>query len=358
MERRRRFVMETIGRSYPDTELAYDIRVKYPTLNFLKLWRHGNNLFIQVQQTTGAALRVKSMCAFVESIVKTPVSAHDFDTFDYTEMNMIYHYGVFRATGGDRRSDEKKSALKHLDDMTNEEKDAELRAHRLEVTIRDDKEATGSQNVLNQNSPNSVINSNNTNTNVTNNTTNNITNNITVHAYNYESIAHITTQEWQRLIEEGALHTDGLGHFAIIALGKVWELPENRNVRIKNNNNAEIAMPDGSYVPRSLATIVAETPTKMANFARAASRIIPEISELRSLPSGNLTVDKEGNHYECDYSESRQVVPGSIRPVVDTDLVGEMEDSWPSTNKGSLKMRNGLNTKRLVAANSNLSKSI
>ena len=332
--------METIERSYPDTELAHELRIKYPTLNLLKLWRHGNNLFIQVQRTKGAALRIKAMCEFVKSVVGTPVSAHDFDGFDYTEMDLIYHYGEFRKTGGDRRSEEKKSTLKLLADMTSEEKDAELRAHRMELVIQLEK---GSQNVLNQNSPNSIINSNNTNNNVTNNTTNNI-NNITVHAYNYESVAHITTQEWQSLIEEGALHTDGLGHFAIIALGKVWELPENRNVRI-TGNNAEIAMPDGSYAPRSMATIVAETPTKMANFARAASRIIPSISELRSLPSGNLTVDREGNHYECDYSESRQVVPGTIRPVVDTDLVGEMEDSWPRKNKGSLKMRNGLNTK-------------
>jgi hypothetical protein len=172
-------------------------------------------------------------------------------------------------------------------------------------------------------STNCAVNSNNT-TNITNN-------NITAHAYGAESIAHITTQEWQRLIEEAAVHDDGLGHFGIIALDKMCQIPANRNVRIVGGA-PEVARVDGSYAPRSMATLVAETPGKMANLARAASRAIPDASQLRSLPSGNLAVDREGNHYECSYDETRCIVPGSVLAVVDTLLVGAMEDAWPMRN--------------------------
>jgi len=347
MERKRRFLLHTVGSVYPDTDLILDLIRDYnEQLSFLEVRRFQADLLLRFQMKI--PMRLKPLCEYVKSRTLSVVESYSFENQLLNGTRLVYTHGHLRTSGGDRKSQEAKNAKKPLAKMTKEEMEHELFQYRIKeavekvVPVELDilKVQAGSVNI--KESSNCVVNSNNTTNNITNN-------NITVHAYNYESIAHITTQEWQRLVEEGALHTDGLGHFAIIALEKVWELPANRNVRI-SGNDAQVALPDGSYQSRSIASIVAETPKKMANFARAASRVIPEVSQLRSLPEGNLTVDKEGNHYECDYNEHRQVVPGSVRPVVDTDLVGEMEGSWPNANKGALKMRNGLNTKRKIEA--------
>jgi len=66
----------------------------------------------------------------------------------------------------------------------------------------------------------------------------------------------------------------------------------------------------------------------------------------------NNLIREQGAHGAYSHEDIAQVVyardmpSGSVRPVVDTDLVGGMEGSWPNVNKGALKMRNGLNKKK------------
>jgi hypothetical protein len=83
-----------------------------------------------------------------------------------------------------------------------------------------------------------IVNSNNNSNNITINNINNI--NIFINPYGFETVKHITNEEWKHMIEEGL--KQGLAHLTCKTIEKVHSVPENKNFYIENNATKEVTL--------------------------------------------------------------------------------------------------------------------
>jgi hypothetical protein len=141
---------------------------------------------------------------------------------------------------------------------------------------------------------NNIVTNNN---NITiNNNINNI--NIFINPYGFETVKHITNEEWKHMIEEGL--KQGLAHLTCKTIEKVHSVPENKNFYIENNATKEVTLighNDNKYT-MTLEELVNKAPSQYMDIIKENAQDMDPV----------CTIEKKWNRNQQKSTEAHRII--------------------------------------------------